>query len=171
VLDTDPSKKEMNKKNARWKSCWPFEIGISPEDSMYREKSGIISTLEGMPKSDNIKIFYNKTGKGKTFEYDFAFDNVDCSLIVAEPFELSDDEDLMQILDKANFEPASERNRAHIASSYLIDIEKRENKGENAFDLERRLRENLRIVKDQKTIHIPKHIVDAISWAWGDTRL
>ncbi|KUG17087.1 putative atp-dependent endonuclease of the old family [hydrocarbon metagenome] len=167
LLDTDPSKREKNKPRARWNSCWPFEIGIS-EDNIYREKSGVILALEGMSKSNNIKLFYNKTMKGRTFEYDFAFDNSDCDLVIDETFELSDDEELIQILDKYDFTHKSERKRAHIAASYLIDIEKRKNKGENAFDLERRLRENLRSVENRKTIHVPDHIKDAISWACGE---
>lgn len=166
LLDADPSKKEKNKPNAKWKKCWPFEIEISPEKNDYRKKSGVILTLEGMSKSDNIKLFYNKTGKGRTFEYDFAFDNSNCDLVIDETFELSDDDDLIQILDKCDFNPESERERAKIAASYLIGIEKRENKGENAFDLERRLRDNLLIEK--KAIHIPEHIAHAIEWACGE---
>jgi putative ATP-dependent endonuclease of OLD family len=168
LLDTDPSKKESNKPNSRWKSCWPFEIRISPQDYTYRAKSGVISNLEEISKSDNIGLFYNRTGKGKTLEYDLALDNANCSLLSDSTFSLSDDEDLIEILDRANFSSASEREKAHFAASYLMEIEKRENKGENAFDLEHRLRENLRNTEGRIDISIPEHITRAIKWACGD---
>ena len=67
ILDTDPSRKE-NIPHARWKKCWPFEIDVSPIEFSYNAKSGVIVNLEKISKAENIGIFYNLSGKGKTFE-------------------------------------------------------------------------------------------------------
>ena len=74
-----------------------------------------------------------------------------------------------KIKDYRNLNEALKRSKwqkdeleiSRIAASYLVGIDK----GENAFELERKLRENLnKIEQDITGINIPDHIAEAIQW-------
>lgn len=168
LMDTDPQKKERVD-NSRWRSCWPFEIEPASKDYDYKTKSGVIENLERLSLTANIKICYNKTEKGKTFEYDLMLSNIN-NAIFSEKIELIEDNDTMnkykeyRTLNEAikrSTWPKDELKTARIAASYLVGIDK----GENAFELERKLRDNLtKIESDRININIPDHISEAIQW-------
>ena len=85
ITDTDPSRKEKNKQNSRYTSCYPFEIDLEPEKYEYKLIANHVEKLEVQIKdSPNVKIFYRKDGKGKTFEYDSAYDNPNCKMLQSQ---------------------------------------------------------------------------------------
>jgi putative ATP-dependent endonuclease of OLD family len=118
-----------------------------------------------MTEKSKVEIFYDESGKGKTFEYDLAFENVETNIMFPDSFEIiKDNEELNMAIENSNWSD-KEKIRAKKAASYLINVSKL--KGENAFDLERNLRENLPIEK-RKDFKIPLHITRAILWVCDD---
>jgi len=78
-------------------------------------------------------------------------------------FESQIDEDSKIALD--NISEDGEQQKARFATYYLMSID---SKGENAFDLERALRENLeKEGTERKSFQRPAYISDAIKWACG----
>ena len=64
-----------------------------------------------------------------------------------------------------NISEDGEQQKARFATYYLMSID---SKGENAFDLERALRENLeKEGAERKSFQRPAYISDAIRWACG----
>jgi putative ATP-dependent endonuclease of OLD family len=168
LMDTDPQKKEK-KDNSRWRSCWPFEIEPASDEYDYKTKSGVIENLERQPLTANIKICYNKTKKGKTFEYDLMLSNINNAIFSENLEVIEDNETMNEFKENRNLNEAIKRSKwqrdeleiARIAASYLVGIDK----GENAFELERKLRDNLtKIESGQININIPDHIIEAIQW-------
>lgn len=127
--------------------------------------------------SDKIKI-YSGT---KTLEYDIALENslshmlltsscthkrsletfIDNKSQKQDVFESQIDEDSKIALD--NIGEDGEQQKARFATYYLMSID---SKGENAFDLERELRENLeKEGAERKSFQWPAYISDAIRWA------
>lgn len=79
IVDTDPARK---KRGHKWESCWPFEIDLEPHLYEYRKISSVVcNLLSATLNCDNVKVFYNKSGIGKTLEYDIAFENAEFPLI------------------------------------------------------------------------------------------
>ena len=66
--------------DTKWKKCFPFEI---KDDENHKCISDNINSLKAI-KSSNIGIFCNESGKGKTLEYDIAFENPDCKLLITD---------------------------------------------------------------------------------------
>jgi len=168
LMDTDPQKKEK-KENSKWTSCWPFEIDPASQEYDYKTKSGVIQNLENLQLTTNIKICYNKTEKGKTFEYDLMLSNINNALFSENVEVIDDNEETNKIKEYRSLNEAFKRSKwqtdelktARIAASYLVGIDK----GENAFELARKLRENLnKIELGMININIPDHIVEAIQW-------
>jgi putative ATP-dependent endonuclease of OLD family len=168
LMDTDPQKKER-KDNSRWIPCWPFEIDPESQEYDYKTKSGVIENLENLQLTANIKICYNKTGKGKTFEYDLMLSNINNAIFSENVEVIEDNETMNKFKEYRNLNDAIRRSKwqtdeleiARIAASYLVGI----NKGENAFELERKLKENLNKMDSERTqINIPDHIAKAIRW-------
>jgi putative ATP-dependent endonuclease of OLD family len=176
VFDLDPAHRESSVRGARWKSCWPFELNADPKHD-YRQ----LQILTDLPTGSNIRLFYDETGKGKTFEYDLAFVNHTCELLITSACEDADllealmaecakgswfgkiegeDERVYAALDACNWD-LKDKLKARFAANYLLAIEK--SKGENALILERQLRQNLRSGKQQGFI-VPDHIRRAIEW-------
>lgn len=160
VIDSDPSrqKKEAEEgKRRSWKKCYPFELDHEPEIYNYNKISGAVKNLVSASKDiDNVKIFYNNTGKGKTLEYDIAYENSASPLIFGEEVELVEVENI----DGFELEE-DEKEKIKKAVSYLKYVEA--GKGEPAFILAERLKENLIKEKEQQ-FHLPKHISEAINW-------
>ena len=198
ILDTDPAKKF--KTNNKYKSCYPCELNTDTGNYEYRNCSPVITNLKTDFNLDenyenkNIKVCFSQIGIGKTFEYDFALKNASNDLLIVESCsnkdklsllqktDLTDDEksDINAIIGKFDFNTGNE------PENWLLKIDKREecfacyylncvkdNKGEVAFDLGVKLRENLQYKKNDdpaekakyKEINIPQHIEYAIKWA------
>lgn len=182
IIDPDPTKLEGD----RWVECYPFEIKENNDD--FRCFSSVVTSLkEG--KAANIHVFCNESGKGKTFEYDVAFLNPSCKLLVADCIAKKHQEILNGMMDRftdANFEDLKQipnadayigglidtsewgiiddKKRGFIASHYLKAVEKV--KGENALQVEYNLRTNL-TSEDAVPFQIPQNIKDAITWIYG----
>lgn len=161
VLDSDPSKRDKTTQNARWKQCWPFEIGMHTDIYEYRDISGTVFSLNKMTEgTDNVSVFYNDTGKGKTFEYDLAIENSELDIMFSE--DIKEYGEINGLLDGSMWEP-DEIEKAKKAAYYLQSISK--SKGENAFDLAQKLRENLKSgVDERENFKLPTHIKNAILW-------
>jgi putative ATP-dependent endonuclease of the OLD family len=166
IVDSDPKRKEKDGKRARFKACWPFELNIDKKKYEYQACSTTILKLEEVSKDvDNVEIFYNKSSKGKTFEYDLAWENEGTKFWLPDDFVLSDDdEELNKALNESTYNE-KEKKKAQLGASYLLFI----SKGENAFDLEKKLRDNLdnKDNKQFKDFKLPEHIEKALRWACG----
>lgn len=152
IIDSDPAKLEKRNDKKRWIECWPFEINQDPENYEYREVSGAVKNLlEQKNNSLNVEIFYKKE-RGKTFEYDLAWDNYQSKLLITDEVEIVEVDEL-----KASNWVNEDKERAKYASSFLLHAKGR--KGELAFELASRIQEN----KDEKLI-LPDHIRKALEW-------
>lgn len=198
ILDTDPAKKCIN--STKYKSCYPCELNTDPKNYEYRNCSSVITNLKTYFNFDdnfekkNIKICFSKIGKGKTFEYDFALENANNELLLVESCVNEDKLSILQKTDLTEDEKSIinaiigkfEFNDGKEPEKCLLSINKKEElfacyylscvkdkKGEVAFDLGVKLRENLQYKNNDdpaerakyKEINIPKHIKDAIKWA------
>jgi putative ATP-dependent endonuclease of OLD family len=165
IIDSDPKRKEKNGKKTRFKACWPFELNIDEKKYDYQEYSTTISELENVSREvDNVEIFSNKSGKGKTFEYDLAWENEGTKFWLPDDFVLTDDDDELYEALMKSFYDEKDKQKALLAASYLLSI----SKGENAFDLEKKLRENLdKKLEEREKFTLPDHVNKAISWACG----
>jgi len=98
VIDSDPSKQEKEAEEGKaksWKKCYPFELDSEPEIYNYKKVSGAVNNLVDASKArDNVEIFYNDTGKGKTLEYDIAYENSTSPLIFGDEVEIVEVEDI-----------------------------------------------------------------------------
>lgn len=198
ILDTDPAKK--SKTGSKYKSCYPYELNTDTENYEYRDCSPIINKLKSDFSLDdnyekkNIKICFSELNKSKTFEYDFALNNANNDLLIVASCTNIDNLKLLQktnlteddkkkingLVGKFEFNKEKkpenwllkDRNPEECFACYYLDCVKN-NKGEVAFDLGIKLRENLQYkYKDEpekqekyKSIMVPKHIEDAIKWA------
>lgn len=156
IIDSDPSKKLKEKKQGErrdWKKCWPFEINKDRKNFEYKETSGAIQNLEKQSKgSANVQIFF-KLEKGKTFEYDLAWENLENQTLFMDISEIEEIEELTN----SGWEE-EDKKRAKLASSFLMYAEGK--KGVLAFELLSSFQEN----KD-KRINVPKHLENAFRWA------
>jgi putative ATP-dependent endonuclease of OLD family len=153
LIDADP-RKQLRGNNEKFRSCYPYEINQDPKCA-YKPLSDSIEKLETLTKGrENILVDHGD----KTLEYDLAFDNHKCPLIVteacthasalrtiiADPATTPDE--LAEILMEAR--AATEHLAAHaqaahvIATCYLQCIDSA--KGEHAFALARVLKVLLR---------------------------
>lgn len=160
VIDADPSAiiKEATPPNTRrWKACWTFEIGT---DTNYEYK--VISTtahdLKVLQETNpNLLVCVRDDGFGKTFEYDFAHDNPNSTLLFTGAVSINDYSRYLDLSDWV----ADEKEKAIRAASYLEYVKGM--KGEAAFDLSAKLLANLND-EEQETVNIPDHIKAAIAW-------
>jgi putative ATP-dependent endonuclease of OLD family len=162
ITDTDPSKKEKNKQNSRYTSCYPFEIDLESGKYEYKSIADHIEKLESQVKdSPNVKIFYRKDKRGKTFEYDLAYDNPDSDLLQTQPTS-SCDKEIVDSIEQCKWKP-EEIKRAKYALSYAKGI----SKGENAFILAQNLKLSL---ATEPQFVVPEHILEAVLWVCSDSR-
>ena len=200
ITDLDPCRKDINNennendKNQNFKACYPFEINENCDKYEYQ----LNPCMEKYKKSNNSNIcfFTQNENYGKTLEYQLAFENPDCELLLTSSLKNKKEikglmkmysegkslEEMLKILKKSNENNRiktsilSVRNkdiwthefqkRAVIAARYLNSIEK----GENALELSSILYEY--ILKDKslehKDFNIPEYIKEAIDWVCED---
>jgi putative ATP-dependent endonuclease of OLD family len=165
IVDVDPQKIPIEGRNRRWKKCWPFEVGQNSDSYEYKPISSVITNLEeALSKSntENVKIFYNKTQKGKTLEYDLAFENKDSPLLVSGSVEISED---VSALIESSILNSEDKSKAIFAASYLESVE--DTKGSMAFELANNLINNFNLSDGPLEFNLPLHIKNAISWVCG----
>lgn len=160
IIDSDPvkqKKEEEEGKRRSWKKCFPFEIGYEPEIYNYKKVSGAVMNLvDASEESANVGIFYNDTGDGKTLEYDLAYENSNSPILFDEEVEIVEVEELDSLELENN-----EKDKIKSAVSYLNYVQA--GKGEPAFLLAERLKENLKKGKEEE-FNLPKHIKEAVNW-------
>lgn len=160
IIDTDPSKQKKNPtpgKRKTWDKCYPFEIDTEPKGYKYKWLSGAVTNLLKETKNrENVEIFYNDTGLGKTLEYDIAYENSESELLFNEEVEIMEFESLEQ--SKWNQE---EKQRSKKAASYLNYADGQ--KGEASFNLAEKLKDNLKASEREK-FNLPSHIKNALKW-------
>ncbi|MFF2528836.1 ATP-dependent endonuclease [Brevibacillus sp. NPDC058079] len=188
ITDLDPVRKESIE-DASFEKCYPYELDHDMTKYIYNscsnnlvEKYPFDSQKQG-PKA-NVACFSQKIGQGKTFEYELAYSNPSCKLILTESIsnlkELTDLVDyykqgktldqMLELLGKRGKENpriaesikkyVGSDNREHlIASRYLNSI----HKGENAYELTVALEDNFRKENNAK-FKVPTYIKDAIVW-------
>jgi putative ATP-dependent endonuclease of OLD family len=166
IVDTDPAKIDRSKKKPRWKKCWPYEkedgieyCPITKSIAEFKEKITQNSTT-------NVNIFYNNTGKGKTFEYDLAFENPDSELLKNVTDEIALDDEIEDMI-KNSVLSSDDQIKAIFATKYLISVES--SKGEAGLNLSHKLKQNNE--KNEETripFVLPNHVSKAIKWACGE---
>lgn len=160
IIDTDPARQMKNVdpgKKKTWHKCYPFEIDAEPNEYEYKRLSGAVANLlAGAQGRENVEIFYNATGVGKTLEYDIAYKNSESELL------FNDEVQIMQFesLEKSNWSP-EEKRKAKKAASYLNYAGGQ--KGEAAFNLAEKLKNNLKAPERQE-FNLPCHIKKALNW-------
>lgn len=160
IIDSDPTRKKIEatpgKRNS-WEECYPFEIDAEPDLYEYKSISGAVANLlSATHNSDNVKVFYNSTGKGKTLEYDLAYENSESELLFNEEVEIIE----IESLEQSNWEP-EEKEKSKKAASYLHYVKGQ--KGEAAFNLAEKLKDNLK-AEVRKEFNLPIHINQALEW-------
>lgn len=162
IIDSDPTrqKKEVSKGEKKtWNKCYPFELETEEKIYNYKRVSGAVTNLvEASKNSDNVKIFYNDTGKGKTLEYDISYENNTSSIIFGDEVEIVE----VDGIDDFGLQ-VDEKEKVKKAVSYLKYVEG--GKGEPAFILAERLKENLKKKDEEREkFNLPEHIKNAINW-------
>jgi len=182
IIDADPTKAQGD----RWVKCYPFEIKKDNDD--YKSVSRIATSLK-KGKSTNIQIFCEESGMGKTMEYDLAYSNPDCRLLITESMAKKHQdiiEYLMERYSESNFEELgkvenidgdiletiihsewsdeTDRKKGLVAAHYLKSVDAL--KGEHALQLDYNLRANLE-AEDPVEFKVPQVIKSAIDWIHG----
>ncbi|WP_313758869.1 AAA family ATPase [Tissierella sp.] len=193
ITDLDPTRKEKDKEKAKFKKCYPFEMSADSSSYDYELNLNMEKYEEG--KHPNIRSFMQDKTYGKTLEYQLAFENEKCRLLLTPSLQNKDElNDLMTMIEEnkplddmlAKLRGSDENNRildsitksngdswsdemkkkAIIASRYLNSV----GKGENALELSSELRENLS-KKDTEgfvDFNVPIYIKEAIEWMCED---
>ncbi|HMO16345.1 MAG TPA: AAA family ATPase [Pirellulaceae bacterium] len=174
LVDADPSRRESGVENARWKSCFPFQINGDSRSFEYRATSGVQQTLVALiAGSATLAVFSGK----KTLEYDLALANESNPVLVTDAvthgavlIELCAAPDTLPTKLKKQFETdelaslnaiqdVNDRNAHRFAATYLRCVENA--KGEHAFALEK----IIRIPPENSTpLQCPEYIANAIKW-------
>ncbi len=193
ITDLDPARKEKTKESAKFEKCYPFEMYTEPEKYDYELNSIMEKYEEG--KHPNIRSFTQDKVYGKTLEYQLAFENPKCKLLLTPSLQNRDElNDLMIMIDEnkelnsmlerlrasdenkriqdsilsSNEEPWIDeiKKKSIIASRYLNSV----GKGENALELSSILRDNLceKGKAEYKEFNVPTYIKDAIEWMCKD---
>ncbi|EJY56048.1 DNA replication and repair protein RecF [Alicyclobacillus hesperidum URH17-3-68] len=155
IVDTDPMKKRTDREDGkmrRWEQCWPFEIRNDNTSYEYKGRSSAIENLLLQTgERSNVGIYF-KGERGKTFEYDLAWENPSNELLFTKEVEITEVDEL----NDCDWEQ-EDKEKAKYASSFLLYAEGR--KGELAFDLASRMKERTAI-----EVKVPVHICKALEW-------
>ncbi len=183
ITDADPTRK-ARVSGSKYTKCYPYALDVEPAKYEYAALSSPLRELKNLYDGhSNIKICSVDNGRGKTFEYELAFENPGCKTILTEYLtkkqELEDlmnayqrGETLVELLNistttsmndeiNASMWLEEDKKKALIASRYLISIENSEGKGVHALELEYKLRENLEN-DNRDNFRVPDYIRQAI---------
>lgn len=187
ITDIDP----MRKNDTNYQRCYPYEYNI--DGTKYTQNNHLDNYKNG--QHPNIQTFTQDKILGKTLEYQIAFENPKCKLLLTpslrnrqilekliDAFSNKESlEKLLQLLkgteeDKRISEALKkelpqiwteeEKKKALIASQYLNSVEK----GENALELATILQDKFIDSPDEakKEFHVPEYIKNAIEWVCDD---
>lgn len=163
-------------------TCYPYEYEID-KNSSYTHHADTETALYS--EHPNIRYFRQGEQYGKTLEYEIAFCNPTCKLLLTDSIKNKDElNDLMEMqtsttmlerlrkseendrikrsMDACNWSE-SDKCKAIIASRYLNSI----SKGGNALELSIALEDNLRLSTDDPNkvkVVVPPYIADALEW-------
>ncbi|NMO95816.1 ATP-dependent nuclease [Paenibacillus lemnae] len=179
--ETSTGDQEIELEADKLEKCYPFELGLDPEQFSYKPYSNKLIDQE---LSDNMRCFSQDVGNGRTFEYSLAYENPGNSLLLIEGMtnyselnklfnsylEGNKTEELLQILNRRGklnqrirvniIKYEGQDKREHIlAARYLNSV----SKGENAFELAHTLEANL-LKEEPQPFKVPKYIAEAIEW-------
>ena len=185
IVDGDPMRKQKKQENARWQTCWPYELDRDIESYEYRSHSGVVKNLLELckGKEDRVVVKYGV----KTLEYDLAIENADSGIVGYGKLGAEAAPELATSLAKIS--NPDDRRRAEIATRHLLAVAGA--KGEHALDLACQLRDNLaqtqealkeapakadeetedgpvETAKEKKPVAVPNYIREAIRWACGN---
>lgn len=187
LTDRDPESKE--KPDGKYKKCYPYELNVDCKNYEYRSNPHADSYQKG--SHPNITFYSQSSDLGKTFEYDFIYNNPSLKLLVTDSISNKDEilqlitlyntedktfEDLLEILPIRKKNNENNRIKDSIkANANLSDDEKKRaiiasrylnsiGKGENALELCYALQENLnkKGTADYVDVVIPEYIKEAI---------
>ncbi len=179
LLDGDPARK-ANKENARFKSCYPYQLDRALDQFSYRPLSPHVARLETLRTGHaHIMVRYTQT----TLEYDVAYHNYQHPLLATGACTYK--EHLTAVLSTPETVPATllhtiadvasdldaitdieRRTRHRTATLYLHCVE--DAKGEHGFALAKQLKQAL--AETKKGITIPACIEDVIRHATNQTK-
>ncbi|EJD7505895.1 AAA family ATPase, partial [Listeria monocytogenes] len=187
ITDIDPTRKKKDATGESFKKCYPYEVNADKINYEYQWNQALKMHIGADNKY--IQVFSQEIGIGKTLEYQLAFENPFCTLLITPSmvnteeieklmtnYHTSSFEELSQILSKTNensriidgLKQSSQtwnedmKKRALIASRYLNSV----SKGANALELSSILQDNLEEKGTEKYVDfkVPKYIVEAIDW-------
>lgn len=186
ITDIDPMRKNKNIKGASFSKCYPYEYDMDLTSYEYQHNDVLIKKYsEG--KHPNIRVFSQNETYGKTLEYQLAYDNPKCTLLLTESIanigelttfmEMIDKKTVDEMLKEISDSKENERIKEAISSSGWDDVEKKNaiiasrylnsvGKGENALELASDLKDNLCLkgTDEYQEFTVPKYISQAIKW-------
>ena len=173
LVDADPSRKKKNVKNAKWKSCFPFQLNHDDSVYEYRACSAVVDNLNSaVTGQDNVSIFHGVN----TLEYDIALVNHAREDLVSDSMKhaakvrslASQNKKLTgdlkslfeadELLAMDSVSPKTNMEQHRYAAAYLKCAEKC--KGEHAFAVE----QTLRALANKSAVKCPSYIQQAIEW-------
>lgn len=165
VDDSDNEENEPKKGRDIYKTCYPFE---NEKNCKYEMISTYVTEYEELLNETTnpyIRIFYNRTFKGKTFEYDLAFDNYNSKLFTNLMGRTKPPKEVKSLMNNCEWE-IEDRKKAIFAATYLKYAEN--SKGVAALYLAHELKKNYyNRGSDRVKVNVPVHIRNAITWACG----
>jgi len=181
ITDADPSRKEKNVPRARYKSCFPYELGLHSAQFDYRQHSDALQNLlTDCHGATFVHLFHSE----KTFEYDLALVNTGQPILITEVCSHRDaileyihnpallPNEVQESLQEACLDDAiatiadvSQQSNATFATVYLLAVENA--KGEHAFLLANALKEERGSL--QAAFTIPHYLERAIQWVCHGT--
>lgn len=193
ITDVDPMRQKITKTKSSEKRCYPYEYGVDCDEYTYTQNISL-STYE-KNQHPNIRAFTQDRTFGKTLEYQIAFENPKCKLLITPSLKNGNElenlidafaekkglKDLLQLLrnseenerisvalkkELAEVWSEEEKKKAIIASRYLNSV----GKGENALELATVLQD--RYIEDSdaavQEFCVPEYIKNAIEWVCDD---
>ena len=195
VTDIDPMRRRHSTDNTshRFSACYPYEYNMDLSTYSYAQNTFL--DLYHESSHPNIRSFTQDKKFGKTLEYQIAFENPTCKLLLTP--SLSNRDELNRLMDAYIFHKTVEetlqllsntdenqrisnalkqelsaewteeiKKKSIIASRYLNSV----GKGENALELSSALQDCY--IKDPDTairnFHVPEYIKNAINWVCED---
>ena len=174
IVDADPARKELGVKDARWKSCFPFQLNGDPSKFDYRATSGVQAALTALINGRaNLEVFSGK----KTLEYDLALANIGNSLLITDamthfaalkelcttpetlPPTLGKQFETDELVSLDAIQDRDDLKTHRFAATYLRCAENA--KGEHAFALEKIIRTP---PENSTPLQCPEYVADAIKW-------
>jgi putative ATP-dependent endonuclease of the OLD family len=174
LVDADPGRKERGVDNARWKSCFPFQLNGDSSSFDYRATSDVQQALIALiAGSSTIEVFSGE----KTLEYDLALASGGNQLLVTDavthgdalkelcaapntlPKKLEKQFEADELASLDAIQNTEDRKKHRFAATYLRCTENA--KGEHSFALEKIIRTP---PENSSPLQCPPYVAKAIKW-------